>query len=93
MKSLTTRDLDRILNSNPVTGRYFLGTFPSCMSPRTNLKKYSFLSNTENHEYGGEHWCGWMVNEDKITFFDSFGRHPSDPTFPADFMDNVNKKT
>ena len=80
MKALTTIELDRILKKNPVTGRFFLGTYPSCMSPSTSKKKYSFITNTDNHELGGIHWCAWMVDGEKITFFDSFGRDPRDLT-------------
>lgn len=82
MKALTTKNLDDILKNNSVTSRFFLGTYPSCMSPNTTKKKYSFITNTSSHELGGSHWCGWMVDDKKITFFDSFGRHPSDLAFP-----------
>ena len=82
MKSLTTLELDELLKNNAVTKKYFLGTFPACMSPLTTRKKYSFLTNTDEHNKGGIHWYAWMVDGDEITFFDSFGRHPKDPAFP-----------
>ena len=82
MKSLTTLELDELLKNNAVTKKYFLGTFPACMSPLTTRKKYSFFTNTDEHNKGGIHWCAWMVDGDEITFFDSFGRHPKDPAFP-----------
>ena len=85
----TTRELDEILKSNPVTKKYFLGTFPACMSPRTARKRYSFVTNTDEHDQPGVHWCGWMVDGKKITFFDSFGRHPTDPAFPLHYSDIV----
>ena len=44
MKSLTTLELDELLKNNAVTRKYFLGTFPACMSPLTTRKKYSFLT-------------------------------------------------
>ena len=81
MKALTTKKLDDILKNNPVTSRFFHGTYPSCMSPNTSKKKYSFITNTDSHELGGVHWCAWMVDGKNITFFDSFGRHPRDPAF------------
>jgi len=87
MKSLTTLELDELLKNNAVTKKYFLDTFPACMSPLTARKKYSFLTNTDEHNKGGIHWCAWMVDGDKITFFDSFGRHPKDPAFPRHFSE------
>ena len=87
MKSLTTLELDELLKNNTVTKKYFLGTFPACMSPLTTRKKYSFLTNTDEHNKGGIHWCAWMVDGDEITFFDSFGRHPKDPAFPRHFSE------
>ena len=87
MKSLTTLELDELLKNNAVTKKYFLGTFPACMSPLTTRKKYSFLTNTDEHNKGGIHWCAWMVDGDEIAFFDSFGRHPKDPAFPRHFSE------
>ena len=87
MKSLTTLELGELLKNNAVTKKYFLGTFPACMSPLTTRKKYSFLTNTDEHNKGGIHWCAWMVDGDEITFFDSFGRHPKDPAFPRNFSE------
>ena len=81
MRALTTRELDRILKNNPVTKNIFLGTYPSCMSPKTSKKKYTFITNTVNHELGGVHWCAWFVDGNTMHFFDSFGRHPNDVTF------------
>ena len=39
MKSLTTLELDELLKNNAVTKKYFLGTFPACMSPLTTRNK------------------------------------------------------
>ena len=89
MKSLTTWKLNEILKNNAVTRRYFLDTYPACLSPLTARRKYSFLSNTDEHDERGVHWCAWMVDEDKITFFDSFGRHPTDPAFPQHFSEII----
>ena len=93
MKALTTKNLDEILKNNPVTKRFYLGTYPSCISPITFKKKYSFITNTDSHELGGKHWCAWMVDGKNITFFDSFGRHPTDPAFPyKDIIKGFNVK-
>tara|TARA_B110000046_G_C12906809_1_gene361081 strand:- start:86 stop:541 length:456 start_codon:yes stop_codon:yes gene_type:complete len=89
MNALTTKKLDRMLQNNPITKRFYLGTFPSCISPVTNKTKFSFITNTQGHELGGAHWCGWMVNGKTIIFFDSFGRDPTDPAFPQDYKDII----
>ena len=87
MKALTTHDLDRVLKQNAVTKRYYLGAYPSCIRPKRMKKAYAFISNGQTHEQGGDHWFAWFVEEDKISFFDSFGRDLKDPTLPNEFDD------
>jgi len=89
MKGLTTRDLNGYLQGNSVTKKFFHGVYPAFVVPITNKKKYSFISNTHSHDKRGEHWCAWMVDGESITFFDSFGRHPTDPTFPTYYKDII----
>ena len=91
MKSLTTKELDAILKRNSVTKRYFLGTFPACIYPESNRNIYSFITNTDAHDERGEHWNSWFVIKDKITFFDSFGRPPDDPSLPQHYRDIMKK--
>ena len=85
MKPLTTADINDILFSNPATKRYFLGTYPACVIPKTEKRKYFFISNTASHEHSGEHWNVWRVNGDDVLFFDSFGRSPFSIEFPVYF--------
>ena len=87
MKALTTADINNILLSNSSTKRYFIGTFPACIIPKTNKKKYFFISNTASHEHPGKHWIVWKVNGDNVLFFDTFGRSPFDKDFPEYFKD------
>ena len=42
--------------------------------------------NTDIHGKGGRHWNCWYVDGDKVNFFDSYGRHPDDPTLPFYFQ-------
>jgi len=74
------------LNHSNVTNSMYLGTFPSCIKPRTSRKKYSFISNTDEHDGPGQHWCSWLADGKRILFFDSFGRDPWDPSFPTHFQ-------
>ncbi len=73
---MNTLDLNNILLANPVTKRFFLGTYPACITPETNKKFYTFITNTDTHDESGEHWNAWVVNNDSVTFFDSYGRSP-----------------
>ena len=81
--SLTTEELNAILETNNVTKRYFLGTYPACMYPSTNKNVYSFITNTDNHNLQGTHWIAWFVRNDILSFFDSFGRSPYHHDFPV----------
>ena len=85
IKPLSTVDLDEILlNSNVTKGKY-LGAYPSCVHPKTKKTCYAFISNTDEHTEAGQHWCAWVIKDDTISFFDSFGREPWSKTFPNHF--------
>ena len=86
IKPLTTLDLDVVLVNSSVTKRKYIGSYPSCTKPETNKKIYAFISNTDDHNKVGQHWCAWVVNRDTISFFDSFGRDPWDTTLPINFQ-------
>ena len=90
MKPLTTIQLNNVLMNNPVTKKYYIGTFPGCVIPAVKSKKYSFITNTDLHDQQGEHWNAWMVQGQKVLFFDSFGRDPSDSTFPEIYKELLN---
>ena len=90
MKPLTTLQLNEVLMNNPVTKKYYIGTFPGCVIPAVKSKKYSFITNTDLHDQRGEHWNAWMVQGQKVLFFDSFGRDPSDSTFPGIYKELLN---
>ena len=85
MKPFNTSDIDGILKTHPLTRKSFLGTYPACVFPKTNKKVYSFVSNTSDHLDDGSHWIGWMIDSDRATFFDSYGRSPDDYTLPHHF--------
>ena len=91
MISLTRKKLDVMLKKNSVTKRYFLGTFPACLYPNSDCNVYSFITNTDEHDRPGEHWNGWFVKNNKIIFFDSFGRPPDDPSFPQHYHNIIEK--
>ena len=82
---MDTDTLNQVLFSNPITRNYFLGTFPACAPIRTRKKTYGFITNTDCHDRPGKHWCAWWIQDGNAIFFDSFGRPPTDDTFPRDF--------
>ena len=89
MKPLSTLDIDKILKNNHVTRNMFLGTYPACIIPKTKKTKYSFVSNTDIHSQSGRHWVAWVIEDDEVLFFDSFGRTVFDPTLPNYYRDFV----
>ena len=91
MKPLTTIQLNEILMKNPVTKKHYIGAFPGCVIPTVKSKKYSFITNTDLHNQRGEHWNAWMVQGEKVLFFDSFGRDPRDSTFPEIYRELLNR--
>ena len=54
-------------------------------------KNYSFITNTDLHNQSGEHWNAWVVQGEKVLFFDSFGRDPRDSTFPGIYKELLNR--
>ena len=91
MIPLTTKDLNKILYENSVTKRFFVGSHPSCILPKTTKTFYSFITNTQNHDEFGEHWNAWIVDGRRVTFFDSFGRDPTDATLPKHYKDFIRR--
>jgi len=89
MKPLSTLEINRILEENTVTKKYYTGTYPSCIALRTKKKTYAFVTNTDEHDKTGQHWNAWFVEGEKIAFFDSFGRDWEDATLPKHYRDIV----
>ena len=50
MRALTTKNIDRVLKTNSVTKKYFLGTYPACILPSRSKQPYSFITNTHIHD-------------------------------------------
>ena len=91
MKALTTRNLNKVLKNNSVTKRFFIGTYPACILPSNSRKCYSFITNTHLHDEPGEHWNAWFVHDNILSFFDSFGRDPSDRSLPKFYQDIIQR--
>ena len=89
IEPLRTLELNDILLKSSVTRNRYLGAYPSCLTPKTRKRVYAFILNTDEHNENGEHWCAWVVRNDTVSFFDSFGRDPSDRSFPAHFRNYI----
>jgi hypothetical protein len=93
IKPLNTAQLNKILESSSVTGKHFLGTYPACFHPESKKNCYAFISNIDEHDEAGQHWCAWIVKKDNekddkiLSFFDSFGRMPWDKSLPHHFKE------
>ena len=90
--ALSTNHINSILKKNPYTKPYFLGTFPSCAIENLPKRKvYCFVTNVDHHQNSGSHWTAWYFRNGTLTFMDSFGRSPQDPSFPHDYRDILMK--
>ena len=89
IKPLDTREINEILDNSNVTRGKYLGTYPACIYPKSNKKCYAFISNTDEHNETGQHWCAWVIKGESIFFFDSFGREPWNESFPYHFREIV----
>ena len=89
MKPLSALDIDSILKENSVTKQHFIGTYPSCITPRTEKKSYAFITSIDEHNIPGQQLNAWFVEGQKIEFYDGFGRDWDDPTLPRHYKDIV----
>ena len=87
LEALTTKQLNDILCQASATKHRYIGAYPACITPKSKKSIYAFISNTDNHEEDGEHWCAWVIKDENLFFFDSFGRSPNDETLPMNFLE------
>lgn len=73
-------------------GNHFLGVFPCDIHPNTNhRKKYSIIFNTGDSGTSGEHFVALYMEKNKLFYFDSFGKKPTDKNVLS-FINNQKKK-
>ena len=63
----------------------YKGAFPCDMIPDFTDQEYSVVVNTDNATKDGEHWTAVIVTRDIVYYFDSFGRHYNNKSFPDDY--------
>ena len=70
--------IERVLRSNPITRRSFIGVYPIDMLPTVNSYPCFGIVNTSESDKSDGHWVLlYMKNNKQAIFFDSYGRSPS----------------
>ena len=77
--ALSTLHINKILKEFPLTKDKFVGTFASCEYDKLPANgQFGFITNDQHHLLPGGHWNAWWVDDEEVTFFDSFSRSPLD---------------
>ena len=70
--------IEKILLSDKITNRSFLGAFSRDELPKINRYPASFVLNNEKRKERGAHWIAFYFDANKhCDFFDSFANPPS----------------
>lgn len=70
----------------------FLGVFPCDIHPiNVHKNSFSIIFNTGDSSTTGEHFVAIVKISKSIFYFDSFGKHPSDPNI-LKFINKIKKK-
>ena len=83
---MRTKELLKILRSNPHTAGYFTGVYPRDGLPKRILRNAAVIINTHNKDQPGEHWVAVYIGKDgRGVYFDPYGLPPYYPEF-LDFL-------
>ena len=82
--------MDTAQIDNTITAAGFLGAFPYDELPtKPNKDSFSLVINTDSSHEPGDHWLVLLCKNYQYYFFDSFGRHYNDETFPIAFSTTI----
>lgn len=85
---MTGAQIDRILFGNPLTKKFYLGTFAADQIPPLVNYPAAFVLNMDNSDKPGSHWVAVFVPEKRrVLYYDSFGVAPSNQKIQA-FLDS-----
>jgi len=71
------RTINEVLLHNPVTKKYFMGTFPADRIPKLSKYPCSFVLNMDNSNKPGSHWVAvYVPNSQTVLYYDSYGIKP-----------------
>jgi hypothetical protein len=77
--SLFTDEIFKRIKSDKFAKSNFLGVFPRDLLPQVKKVPCSAVINTDSSREPGQHWIAFYVDEKRVcTFFDSYGRRPSE---------------
>ena len=70
--------INRVLWRNPITKRFFLGTFPADHIPVPREFPASLVVNMDNSNLPGSHWVAmFFPTPSRVVYYDSYGIMPS----------------
>ena len=75
-KFLDTDHLDRLATANESISPYYLGCYPADILPRNIRKHCCWIWNVDESNKSGTHWVAIAKRNNRITFFDSYGKTP-----------------
>ena len=75
-KFLDTDHLDRLAGTNESVAPYYLGCYPADVLPSNIHKHCCWIWNVDESNKSGTHWIAIAKQNDRITFFDSYGKTP-----------------
>ena len=78
MRALLGGEVARILKSIPDTRKIFKGIKTRDIVIPKHVSKPSGYVLNNGYSYDGEHWVAVIFTSEKVLFFDSFGRAPSE---------------
>lgn len=74
MQGMSSVQIDRILQKNPVTKKIYMGCFPSNTLPKCQRYPCAMVVNFDEVGEPGTHWVALFIpNEHRVKYFDSFG--------------------
>ena len=76
---MNSLQIKNILSLDDVTKHYFINVFPSDELPaRITHYPACFVCNVDKSTEPGSHWLAfYLINDEKLEFFDSYGNEPS----------------
>lgn len=75
---MDNREIDRFLRLNPVTSRYYLGSFSCDNLPPIKNYPCTFVLNLDDRDGDGVHWAAVFIpTSDHMFYFDSYGIGPN----------------
>ena len=76
-KFLNTDDLDKLAKQDTSLRKYYLGTYPADVKPKTLQTHCCWIWNVDESDKPGSHWVAVVKNQKQVYFFDSYAKSPT----------------